>query len=450
MPDAPAAADDAASPARPVRSVPYRRALRRAVLPPVAALVGLSLLLGWQVASLLAAVWSVDHSDRVIAQADRVLKLFVDMETGQRGYLIGGRRLFLQPYQEAEARVLPALDALEKSVAGDVGQRFRAAQLRDAFGTWRSNAAAEIALRPPEDAPPSPALRARFNEARGKRLMDDLRRRFDEFVGAEERLRADRVGRVDTATRRLLVGGLLVVPLLSAWLFWTTRRQLEFLAREYDATVEAEQEALRETAARQRRFVRDMLTSLTEGRLRLIDSGDDLPPPLTPAAEPVTLARETIRDLRCALRTVAERAGVSPERWRDLETATGEAGMNAVVHGGGGVGQVFSDPRTGTLQVRVTDRGHGISDGALHRATMERGYSSAGTLGHGFWLMLSTTDRVWLLTGPRGTTVVLEQDREEPPPAWMQGFTGDAPAYAGVYATVPPQDEPAPAVQPRQ
>jgi hypothetical protein len=57
----------------------------------------------------------------------------------------------------------------------------------------------------------------------------------------------------------------------------------------------------------------------------------------------------------------------------------------------------------------------------LHRATLERGFTTAGTMGHGFWLMLKTVDRVWLLTGAAGTTVVIEQDREPAEVAWLQG-----------------------------
>jgi len=34
-------------------------------------------------------------------------------------------------------------------------------------------------------------------------------------------------------------------------------------------------------------------------------------------------------------------------------------------------------------------------------------------------MMLSTSDRVFLLTGPTGTTVVLEQERQSPSPDWL-------------------------------
>ena len=71
--------------------------------------------------------------------------------------------------------------------------------------------------------------------------------------------------------------------------------------------------------------------------------------------------------------------------------------------------------------LRIEDTGNGIAVNTLHRATLERGFTTAGSMGHGFWMMLKTADRVWLLTGAGGTTVVIEQDRAEPDPAWLQG-----------------------------
>ena len=92
--------------------------------------------------------------------------------------------------------------------------------------------------------------------------------------------------------------------------------------------------------------------------------------------------------------------------------------MNAIVHGGGGTGRV-SVGADGTVQVRVEDQGGGISVENLPRATLSRGFSTQATLGHGLKMMLETADRLYLLTGPTGTTVVLEQERDKPPPAWL-------------------------------
>jgi anti-sigma regulatory factor (Ser/Thr protein kinase) len=173
---------------------------------------------------------------------------------------------------------------------------------------------------------------------------------------------------------------------------------------------------LQETAMQQRRFLRDVLMSVTEGRLRFCDSSNDLPPYRGEPVFQAELMPWTLRLLRQAVRETTARLGFDIDRQHDVQTAVGEAAMNAVVHAGGGVGSVYVDEREegSVLQVWIEDDGKGIDMATLPLATLQPGYSSRGTLGQGFWLMLKMTDRVWLKTSPEGTTVVLEQERYAP------------------------------------
>lgn len=95
--------------------------------------------------------------------------------------------------------------------------------------------------------------------------------------------------------------------------------------------------------------------------------------------------------------------------------------MNAITHADGGTARIHASDNT--IQVWITDRGAGIPLESIHLATLQRGFTTAGTMGHGFWIILSTIDRVFLLTGPEGTTVVLEEDRISPDPAWLRDRT---------------------------
>jgi PAS domain S-box-containing protein len=205
--------------------------------------------------------------------------------------------------------------------------------------------------------------------------------------------------------------------------------------------IEAENARLQQqndaAALRQRMFLRDMLAGLTEGRLHLCDTASDLPVPLPPAGPPMPLVASSLQAFRGEVERVA-RAHEFPEiRWHDLITAAGEASMNAVVHGGGtGEGRVHAAPEPGSsgpLQIWIRDQGTGIAEEALHRATLERGYTTAGSLGHGFWMILKTCDRVYLLTGPTGTTIVLEQEPQEPDTFWLRsnghGSAGSGSAF---------------------
>ena len=172
-------------------------------------------------------------------------------------------------------------------------------------------------------------------------------------------------------------------------------------------------------AAQQRLTLRDVLSSVTGGRLRLCQEPGDLPLLMECRHEWVRLsAPGDLWELRRRTEEVATVNGFSEHRWRDLITAASEAGMNAVVHGGGGRGHVCGT--AATVQVWIEDSGSGIETDRLPRATLERGYTTAGTLGHGMKIMLDTADRVYLLTGTSGTTIMMEQDREEPPPTWLE------------------------------
>ena len=177
--------------------------------------------------------------------------------------------------------------------------------------------------------------------------------------------------------------------------------------------------ALREASEQQKAFLRDVLLSVTDKKLRLCDAPSELPACLAPAAESVPVTSESLKALRHSALAAARERGFDEERCHDLMTAVGEAAMNAVVHGGGdGRGRVCAAPDGQTVQVWIEDEGQGITLENLPRATLQKGHSTAGSLGQGFWLMLKTADRIWLLTGKSGTTVVLEQDRTPPAFAW--------------------------------
>ncbi len=173
--------------------------------------------------------------------------------------------------------------------------------------------------------------------------------------------------------------------------------------------------------SRQRRFMREVVFSLTEGKFRLCLSEADLPAPLAPASDPAELTVPALRPFRKQLNAITALMGFAVQRAQDIETAVGEATMNAATHGGGGAGTIRADTERGVIQIWIRDGGGGISEEALPRV-LEKGVSSAGTLGHGFSLMLQTCDRIYLLTGPGGTTVVLEMDCAAPEPAWLKSF----------------------------
>ncbi len=181
-----------------------------------------------------------------------------------------------------------------------------------------------------------------------------------------------------------------------------------------------EREQLREYARsveireKEKAFLRDVLLSVTNRKLYLCGSADDLPRPGARYGTVVSVTEDTLSRLRRLSLKGAQAEGFASEGIQELTTAVGEAAMNAVVHGGGGEGTVCivgSGSGAATVQVWIEDKGKGITLEHIPRATLLKGHSTAGSLGHGFFLMLQTVDRVWLLTGTVGTTVVLEKDQ---------------------------------------
>lgn len=190
------------------------------------------------------------------------------------------------------------------------------------------------------------------------------------------------------------------------------------LARDVTERLALEEER-QEAARREERFLRDVLASVTEGKLCLCAAETELPPPGDMQSEPVDLTPDAgLFALRRQAEDFAGTAGHSALRRHDLMTAASEAGMNAIVHAGGGTGRVSVDAR-GTVQVRIVDYGTGITRENLPRAALERGFSTKATFGHGLKMILETVDRLFLLTGTTGTTLVLEQDLAAPASAWL-------------------------------
>jgi PAS domain S-box-containing protein len=167
-----------------------------------------------------------------------------------------------------------------------------------------------------------------------------------------------------------------------------------------------------------RAFLKEILFSVTEGRLRYCDSLAELPPKLPNQSAIIDFDRKSLAGVRQAVRQVLEPLEFPSDRGLDLLTAVGEASMNAVVHATSATAQICTNSDA-TVQVWISDHGKGIELTQLHRATLERGFTTQGTLGHGFWLMLRTCDRIWLFSSSDGTTVVLEQERHEPDPSWL-------------------------------
>ena len=165
--------------------------------------------------------------------------------------------------------------------------------------------------------------------------------------------------------------------------------------------------ALRRQEESIRRAYVDVRDAVTGGKLILLTDEElagQLGVPLIEAAH-IGEARELSAARSAVARAAAERFPDWAPR-TDVRTPVCEALVNALRHAGGGTYQLFAhDDR---LQVLIRDEGPGIDFRTLPRATLQRGFSTASSLGMGFTIMLQVCERVLLSTRPGRTSVVLE------------------------------------------
>ena len=73
----------------------------------------------------------VSHSNAVIRHTDGVLSVLKDAETGQRGFLLTGEEVFLEPYNGAKAEAVLLLDTLKRQTSDNPAQQINIEKLRE-------------------------------------------------------------------------------------------------------------------------------------------------------------------------------------------------------------------------------------------------------------------------------------------------------------------------------
>ncbi len=191
----------------------------------------------WQVNSLRSALQWVDHTDRVISQANRVQKLLVDMETGNRSYLLTGEQIFLEPYTQAIAQIKPALNDLKHLVDDNPIQVQRVEELQQQHANW-IRGVPNLALAQSNQA----ELRATL--LRRKQEMDAMRSLIANFIATEEQLHSDRVRTVQQISRFVTATSVGLAIIIGAVLAYVSWQQLRKVAQTYTTMLASLQQSL--------------------------------------------------------------------------------------------------------------------------------------------------------------------------------------------------------------
>ena len=114
----------------------FKSLLRRVIVIPMVVTAALAALLLWESFDLNRSLQWVDHTDQVLDQSARLLKLLVDVETGMRGYLATGDETLLQPYLEGTKRFDSEYRALYGLVDDSSPQKQRLEDVRAGYVEW--------------------------------------------------------------------------------------------------------------------------------------------------------------------------------------------------------------------------------------------------------------------------------------------------------------------------
>jgi signal transduction histidine kinase len=176
------------------------------------------------------------NSESVLTYASRLKQNVVDLETGQRGFLITNDETFLEPWRSARAAFPRNAAALERVAAKDDPRQRRAAHdLVGAMRAYRDDFSVpqvEAALRDPT------AVRDVTVAKEGKIRLDAVRAQFHRFVDAQRRIATARRGDATAAARRATVaaaigaaGSVALICLFAAYLKQTIVRPVRGAAR---------------------------------------------------------------------------------------------------------------------------------------------------------------------------------------------------------------------------
>ena len=195
-----------------------RVGLRARIFAASAAVV---LLVSAVFATLLASIGNLrdsahkaQHSEQVIAAANNLKTVVLDLETGARGFVITRQERFLAPWRSGLVAFPRDGAALERLVGDNPEQETRAKAIVREGSLYISEYSRPLVALGRHGSPRAGALVA---TATGKRRVDAIRGQLNRFVTAENLLLVARRSQASSSARRateLGVGGLIGATLL--------------------------------------------------------------------------------------------------------------------------------------------------------------------------------------------------------------------------------------------
>ncbi len=161
----------------------------------------------------------VQHDLKLADDAEQLLRLMVDLETGKRGYLLTGDRSFLEPYEKAR-RELEGLLSEAQAVAENGMEDERVAAFGRLLHEWIENVSEPQIRARQKGTVPDPAVadegKSRTDEMRG--ILSDLRRHALDEADSREQAAFESASASQRATRTVLLLAIIIALGSGAWI----------------------------------------------------------------------------------------------------------------------------------------------------------------------------------------------------------------------------------------
>jgi signal transduction histidine kinase len=242
------------------------------------------------VADLRTSERRARESEEVLVVANRLERLVVDLETGQRGFIITGQERFLQPWHDAQVAFPDQARNLQQLVADNPEQQARAQRLTQQIDSYLLDYSIPLVTAAYQDPA---AVRSEAATDEGRRRTDAIRTEFDQFVATEQQLAAVREQRSDAVASRAIIaaaaglaGSILLIVLFAGYLTRAIVRPVREAATmagrlaHGDLTVRIPERGIAEIGVLQHSFntmagsLQQSRTELAASRTRLVAASD--------------------------------------------------------------------------------------------------------------------------------------------------------------------------------
>jgi signal transduction histidine kinase/CHASE3 domain sensor protein len=202
----------------------------------------LALLIGGSFLLLLLSIRDIRNAERqsvrsqeVLVAANELERLLLDLETGQRGFVLTQQERFLVPWQQARRAFPRRAATLLALAAGDPTTRQKAREIAQRERAYIEDYAVPLVNAARRGDPSARSVAATLA---GKRRIDVMRRDFDQMLGTEQKTATRSKARVDSAANRAsyaaaggLGGSILLIALYAAYLTRAIVRPVRRAAR---------------------------------------------------------------------------------------------------------------------------------------------------------------------------------------------------------------------------